>query len=308
MPLNVSTTYNAVTQSQANRKFIKRSLGIHVLLASLLLAACGHADLAKEAPLEAAIQSSPSEQDHSEWTEGVLAWRTPTFEQSYGASNFSFVTFTDRQLNSGTGEWSERTVAGSTAFDIVRIASARRDLFCVAGLTQSGSLVLERWELIPVMVTVSLPEGGTATTAALDGNGMVIKRLAKTELYRGPLATEIHGLDYDDDDRFILCLTSHSGLYALYRFESSSFSTPVALLDSGTLPELAQMSFLSKHDHTLLGRVWRLDDNLIFSVRILFIDSDNDGAFDGSPVVGDRAFYATTGLDEYEQWDSLTSP
>ncbi len=39
--------------------------------------------------------------------------------------------------------------------------------------------------------------------------------------------------------------------------------------------------------------------------RIMLVDTDNVGVFDGPPLVGDDAFFESQGLDRFEDWISL---
>lgn len=234
---------------------------------------------------------------------GVVTWIDGwDFIQRYFCVDFSDLSVRDDQFDPETGELKTRTHSSSASFDILYVASARLDLFCVAGFAPNGDFVLERWKLKP---KVAYPGGPPAT----DLNGMVIKAFKKTEIFRGPLASELIDVDFDPEARFMIALVRDpGGDYVLYRFDNAPSTTPVWLYDSVVLPELAAMTFLNRFDHYQLGRVWSMDDDFDYQLRILLIDSDNDGVFEDPPLIGDPTFYEANGLDTPEDWDDLRSP
>jgi len=80
---------------------------------------------------------------------------------------------------------------------------------------------------------------------------------------------------------------------------------PLLLYDSSTIPELNDVQYAQKADHALLGRVFKFGTAFASHRRIMLVDANNDGSFDGPPLVGDDEYFASQGLDRYEDWFSL---
>ena len=61
-------------------------------------------------------------------------------------------------------------------------------------------------------------------------------------------------------------------------------------------------------DHVQLGRVCYLESQIDGNLRILLVDDDNDGTFEGAPLVGSFSYFTQLGLDTYEDWDAFMHP
>jgi len=243
------------------------------------------------------------------WAWGSLSWLIyPTYSQRFSVQNFREVVVREESTDSITGAKAAIEHLGSSSFNIRATASARRDVFAFGGYARNNDFVLEVWELKPPESSASvLGAGGLAQPDS--SVNLIPKRFYKTEIFRGPLADFVLGMDMDSEGRFIIALMGAGNDRFLYRFDTGGLQPPQLLFDVSTLPELASMVRIQKFQHAVLGRTWSLtDDDLPYSVQILLTDSDNDGVFDGSPIVGDQALFQAAGIDAYEHWDSLDEP
>lgn len=260
-------------------------------------------------PQASAVVQPVAEVEKAYWVPGVSTWFEAGFQQSYTGVNLRHFTFTDRKLSSISGQWHERSVSTSTSFSVLHNASARKDRFAVAGFADGGALIVECWTLVPVMVTVNLPNGGTAQAEAVDSNGMTIKRLDKLEVFRGGLGSEILGFEYDADGRFVLLLVADQGVHRLYSIESSAGATPQELFNSNLVAGLENMKHLAVFGHTVVNRIWCFENELVNSTSaIMFVDGDNDGVPDGGPYSGDWTYFASIGLVMDENWFAFHHP
>ena len=228
------------------------------------------------------------------WEPGSVVWRDSTHQQDLHMTDFEFVDIVDRYYDPPTGTWIEGVTHGSTSYSILRFGSAGADWFCFAGLAGNGDFVLERWKL--------KPKGGMVPPPPYP----LLKIIKKIEVYRGQLADKVAGVGFDPERRFIIALLRDSAGTYLYRFDHQPSATPVLLYDESTLPELASMTTLDRYDHAVVGRVWTMQDNWIYSVQVVLIDSDNDGEFEGPPLIGNRTFFQAAGLNDPTQWDNLS--
>ena len=95
----------------------------------------------------------------------------------------------------------------------------------------------------------------------------------------------------------------------LYRFDNQSPAVPQVVLDSEALPVLGRMRTLQQRRHRGLGYVWQMQDHpLGGSEYILLVDGDDDAAFDGEPLVGNRKWYEAAGFANHESWGDGTDP
>ena len=227
-------------------------------------------------------------------------WHEPGFVQRYHAADFQFFTVTDSALDPQTGAWNSVSFSQSSSFSFLCVGSARKDVWCLAGLApSSGDFVLERWQLKPKKFQAS---GGSSLPP-----GLISKRFATTGIYRGPLADSVVAVDFDPEGRFMMALVrNNGGPTILYRFDNQVNASPIVELDSSMIPELSQMTFMNRMQHATLGRVWIMRDSLNEDFSIALVDADNDGFFEGPPLDGHGAFWRTSGLDEYNMWDPLT--
>ncbi len=131
---------------------------------------------------------------------------------------------------------------------------------------------------------------------------------AKVEIYRGPLAPEVIDLGFDPEQRFLMALLRDGTDVFLFRFDNAASTTPTLVVDSLSVPEAGAMQTIQRWNHEVLGRVRLLSDGPAYSTRIALVDSDNDGSFDGAPIIGDRTIFVTSGIDRCDLWDDLLGP
>lgn len=231
---------------------------------------------------------------------GMPIWRAATLRQTLFATNFREIRILDEVQDQG--EWVGLAHTRTADFDVLRIASAKKDLLALGGFDASGDFVLQRWKLKSVLGLASAQVGGQIQA------GLLHKVFQVSEIYRGPLAPEIRALEFDAEARFILALMGDPAGVTLYSFQNAMGTTPAVISDSSAVPDLAAMNFMKKFDHSQVGRLWRLDDHPVYALRVFLVDFDNDGIFDSAPIPFDRQAWEATGLDEYAFWDSLTGP
>ena len=183
------------------------------------------------------------------------------------------------------------TIAGefefSASFDIVRVDSARQDLFYVLGIASTGDSVIERWK----KANIGIP-GGQQTYS-----------LKRTELYRGTSLSNIRTIAADPDNRYLLVLHGTSTM-TLSRMTLPNGQPIVTLYDSTAIPHLGGVSRLFVMQHNSEGRIWTLE-SLSASPqpsrdRTLIWDYNNDGAMD--------AWSTMTYLDYNAQYGASAAP
>lgn len=226
-------------------------------------------------------------------TDGVLAWREPNSSQRFTGKNFAALEVTDYTRDPQTGAWDSRTHFKSATYSIMRVSSARKDLYAIAGLARDGDFVLESWQLIAGIV----PPGGNPQ---LPPKAFSIERI-----YKGRLGTGVIAMDYDPEGRFMLTLLRDGEDSVLYKFNSQAGSPAVELYHSSNFPEWATMGRVWRFDHTHLGRVWQFSEWKFGGDQIWLVDSDNNGSFDGSPIVGTYEFFEVSGLSDIDDIDEL---
>ena len=224
--------------------------------------------------------------------EGMPIWSNGNFRQTLFATNFRDIRVLDEMKSGGT--WSSLSFTRTANFDVLRVASATRDVFALAGFDEDGDFVLQRWKL--------------QSNIAVEPPVLVPKHFVVVEIFRGPLAPEIRALEFDAETRFILALLRDPPISTLYRFENVPGATPTVHSDSTAVPALAVMNYMKKFDHSEVGRLWRLDDNPVYNFRVFLVDFENDGVFDGPPFPITRLAWESTGLDAYDFWDPLMGP
>ncbi len=236
------------------------------------------------------------------WSPGCLLWLEDDFAQELHARDFRHVRIVDSVRDPETDEWVEVERASATAsYRAWKFASGHLDLLGLAGFAPNGDIVIDRWELVG---TGAQPE---PETAHLPARLREVKKLVQTTLYRGPLGEGLYELGFDLRARYLLALVAREDGVTLYRFDNVAPSVPQIVLDSEELPELGRMRTLERLRHEKLGYVWRLqDDPFHYTTRILLVDGDDDGVFDGEPLVGDGAWFRARGLTNGDDWDSLT--
>jgi hypothetical protein len=237
---------------------------------------------------------------------GIPSWADPGFRQVYGQSGSREFRVHDSGADPTSDTWQTLVHRERTSFDIHSVGSATKDVFCLAGFASNADFVLERWELVPA----TGPDSSAPETSAWPrAHGLVHKAFQRTVLHRGPLAKEVVSVEADPEDRFVIAeLRADDGTVALYRFACIEAATPELLWDSTMLPELEQAESLQRFQHALFGRVWFLSNRTNHQWEIALVDADNDGSFDGPPLVGDPAFFDRIGFGVWDEWDPLLGP
>jgi hypothetical protein len=231
-----------------------------------------------------------------------LAWKQPGFIQRYTAVNFNSVIVTDfAQLASG--EWESLSHQSSASFVLMTLASGSLDDFVLLGFTRDDYIVVERWTLVEGSGSVvTFGGGGTGPSELLRP-----KVFQKERLFKGAAGQRPVDVEMDPDGRYVVFGTTTSDDFVtIFQLDCTDpNAVPLVLADSSTIPELSDARDIQKFEHVILGRVFVV--STIFSdwQRIVFVDANNDGIFDGSPLVGDDAFFEAQGLDQYEYWINL---
>lgn len=277
-----------------------RSQAILLIAFGIGLGGCA---LPKESVREKSVESSSAQGLGFSWASGVFVWIDTDTRQKFELTDFRDLVVIDERLNNATREWESIRHTSSASFHMMRTASAHDDVFCFAGFAANGDFVLQRWLLFPQEADVA-----GSSEPLVNRDGLVPKSFRKTDIFRGTLCEGVVALEFDLEERFMLALTRTGSDYRLYRFENRPGATPNLVLESSSTPELADMRFLQKLQHGVLGRVWMLSSDIGMTSRIVLVDAYNDGAFDGAPLIGGSAYFASIGFDDYTQWDPLLGP
>lgn len=219
------------------------------------------------------------------YADGFAAWYEPDFQQRYTWTGDDHVVVFEQVRDEATGAWNGREYAVHCPFDVTGVASGGRDLYCVTGVAPDGERVFELLELEPWK--------GLSWTRTYERAAKVVER---REVFRAPFPGDVLDLDLDPRGRFAFFLAEEGGRRTLYRLTIANGAVePMA--DSDRYPELAWMDLLQKFAHTELGRVWWLSPHPLKKrepgaerppdVRVLFVDGDDSGTFDGQPIIGD---------------------
>ncbi len=234
----------------------------------------------------------------------IPVWAQPDFIQGYNLYYYARkLEVVDQRPDPTTGVWQQATYVGFASFKVSDAATARDDRFALAGWAGANDdeFVIERWKLATARVQ-ALPVGGTAPL-------FPVKNFVRTEIYRGPLGTTLRGFEFDAELRYMLAvLEDASGLVSLYQFPNQANATPVVVADSNTYPELASVRHIQKFDHPVVGRQVEAYWELPSTFSLMFIDTDNDGLFDGAPIIGEWSYLESIGLKGYETRDLLQGP
>lgn len=227
----------------------------------------------------------------------LLAWWEETRLQEYEATDFKDLLVIDRVRRSAEDEWrlfaQHRTEA---SFTFIHLEACRRDLYTLGGFDSDGRFVLERWELFETG-----PPGQ--------------KRFEKTRLVTASLGDRFHGLEFDPEGRFVFVLLGTTEAVSLYRFDArvpldfAGGARPTVLVDSTSVPELLTMADPQAGTHLATGkRVLCFTPIDLWSdpAHLMFLDVDNDGTFDGPPLVGDAALEEAGLSWTYGNWDIHT--
>ncbi|HND55504.1 MAG TPA: hypothetical protein PLV92_23985, partial [Pirellulaceae bacterium] len=175
-----------------------------------------------------------------------------------------------------------------------------RELF-VAGVLEDGNSVIERWKF-----TYSLAFGPNGQPVPLSLRRP--PRVNRTQLYSGSSLGRVLTVEPDPDGRFVLFLTRNPA--ALYRIDLPG-GTPALVIDSSTVPAIANAGIVHVCQHISEGRQyhlssghrWEYDASLPSDV-IFLRDGNNDAVFD-PPVVVTQAQWTQAGYDVGSAWVSL---
>jgi len=236
-------------------------------------------------------------------TEDLIGWKSDSLVQKFTGINFNSLRVTDNYLlPDGTTQFVE--YLGSARFDVMYVACGGLDHYVLYGPNRAGELVAELWTLEPT-TGYAVVQGGTAQGAV---PRIVPKEFHRELILRDFVGSEVRGIELDPQGRFAICaLRRPDGSGAVYQILiGTGLQPPNLLYDSSSIPELAKVSSIEKGDHALLGRVYQLSTPLDDDAHILLVDANNDGVFDGSPIVGSYDYLDTLQLFNIEDWDPLT--
>lgn len=270
----------------------------YVTIIVLLASACGRTGAP---PTKCAHAQSTDKNAYSVDGEPI-AWREPGLEQRYTAVDFNSVLVTD-SAKSANGAWASVTHQSSADFAVMQITYGGLDRYALFGLSRENKLVVELWKLVPADGTIIAqgPVGGDASTQ------LAPKSFEKTRIFEGAQDHEPVAIEYDPADRYVVCaMRDPQGEVSLSQLDAQNPATPpVPLHDSTAIPELNEVQYAQKFDHAQLGRVFVFGTAFASHERIVLVDTDDNGVFDGAPLVGDDDFFASQGLDHFEDWVNL---
>ena len=239
----------------------------------------------------------------SEWP---LAWSEGPFRQWYTAKNFNSLTVRETELNddgdaSGTVEYTS-----SARFTVMRIATGSRDSFTLYGFAQDNELVVEQWEVIPKGQNIVVSGSGVQSGQ----DELFAKQFDKKRIFKGlahhlPLA-----VDADPLGRFVVIVDrSPLGVVSIRQIWATDGVPPTTLTASDAIPEVLEITSVNKYDHSDLGRVYFCtSDNFIDGHAIMLVDLEDDGNFDGSPIVASYEEFSQRGLIGYDVMRFLNRP
>lgn len=196
------------------------------------------------------------------------------------------------ERNPETEQWEPSVQDLRTTFDVTAVDGRTADDLFVAGGTESGEVVIERWSLGPVAGawSATLPNAGTALGTPVATSPLVERlvggsylspeerpaapALTRTELYRDPLPGGVRALQADPDGRYVLVL---DGAGVVHQLEARPGARPWPLC--GAIDDAA---WITVRHHELLGRVYHVETwaPWPWSRIAVFVDADNDGLLD----------------------------
>jgi hypothetical protein len=240
--------------------------------------------------------------------EGSLAWEDANVRQTYLARSFSEVLVLDEYPSLVPTVVSEGVMhSGVAGFSLYSVASATLDKYCVGGFGRDGDFILERWELVPA--TEASRSGPFSQPLQLGLNGEVLsKDFVKTRLFKGPLGESLVSIGFDPERRFILAMLDGQGVSTIYKFDNVQSATPSVVYSSTAHPELLTLGHFNRMNHVGSGmRVWTISSReLSGDLRMMMFDVDNNGVFDGVPLVGSSDYFAAAGFPmTIGVWNSL---
>lgn len=235
---------------------------------------------------------------------GIPSWTGFSERQSYTVLGGKHVVVTNHTLNGMTSTWSGPHVyRGTTSATFVDSASAGMNRFCFGGFADNGMLIIEGWVL-------GSPPGGGGGGGSGSGGGPLQQAqptliFDKTRIYTGTAGSSgLYAMDYDREGRFVLVLVDSGAGKELIRFDAVQDATPQLIDDVSTLPDLAHVNRIYRVNHQVLGRTWILTSAIeSYAHGIIYVDADNDGSFDGAPILGSYSDLEAAGLEGPSMWD-----
>ena len=231
-------------------------------------------------------------------------WVEPTHRQSLMVSYPpSTIELIDSKPDPITGEWLSASYIAVAPFKVGQVATSQKDLLALAGRSarDETEFVLESWELVASPGHQPTSGGGTPPL-------FPAKHFRTTEIFRGALSGDVRGLEFDHEGRFIYVLLGDENTAQLLKFDNEPNASPQTVATSSVYPELVGMHHLEKFEHVSMGR--QLDCTQLFPdfTVLVFVDTDNDGTFDGVPIFGSYKDLKELGVVGSEVRDSLRGP
>jgi hypothetical protein len=225
------------------------------------------------------------------------------------------ITFYSAERDPSAAIAEEQTKANfSTAYEVKKIVHAgQANVFYVNGVGRGGADIIEEWNISVIAgayfatLSGSAQPIGTPTplraidtgilgdiwTAPIGRTDSIVA--TRTELYRDGSLGDIRGIVADPDGRFILFLAGAS----LYRLDiGPTLTTPVEVLTASDFPEIFRADFVEiiGFSPSRIVLVIAIPGNGFASSRAWITDADNDGLFDGPPVIFDGPTWTALGF------------
>ena len=186
------------------------------------------------------------------------------------------------------------------AFRPWTVASAGMDRFAVAGKDAAGRFVIESWTLADAP-SVPLED---APVEAADRGVAVARQFRRMRIYDGMLGDSISSLVLDSRARSVMVLTQEGEVRRFVRLENAPGAQPQVILDSLGCPELSHVGeggdvFFQEGVGTCYELSPGLQGLMDGAASVLFIDRDDDGTFDGPPLIGTTAELEKMGIGAF---------
>lgn len=234
----------------------------------------------------------------------IRTWDAPDHRQflmiSYPPATIEVI---DSKPDPVTGEWLAASYVGTAAYKLSGVAPSQEDAWAVAGWSErvADEFILERWEL--VVSPSQQPTGGGGPPPLFPA-----KHFRRTEIYRGIVQGEFRGLEFDYEARFIYVLLGSETTASLLKFDNVANASPQTLATEATQPDLVGMHHLQKYEHMSLGRILECSRLFPGYEAVVFVDTNNDGVFDGAPIIGPYRVLVDSGVVGIDVTDSLRGP
>lgn len=179
------------------------------------------------------------------------------------------------------------------------VTSAGLDRFAVTGMDGAGGIVVETWTLedAPALSLKGAP------LEADERGPAVARQFRKFRIYEGEPADSVGPLVFDSRARSLLFLTFQGQQAELVRLKNAPGAMPERILDSDECPALLRLEagnvFYQDGVGTCYEFVPGLQGQITDAPGLLFIDKEDDGAFDGPPLVATSAALAARGIGAF---------